>query len=200
MQLQENFDQFRQAGISVFAISYDPVGAQKAFADEAGITYPLLADPEHAAIEATGILNTLIRPEEEGFYGLPYPGSYVVGTDGRVEEKLFYQHYRTRPSAATVLRDGFGLDFELRENPRTDAEGDGTRIAATLGAEELVFMERATLYVDIDLDDGLHVYGDPVPDGYVATTVTVTAPEGVTVGEPRTRRRVPSRSQASLRR
>jgi hypothetical protein len=183
VQLQRNLDQFKKAGISVFAISYDPVGAQKAFADEAGITFPLLSDEKHEAIEATGILNTLVRPDEEMIYGVPFPGSYMVERDGTVEEKLFFQHYRTRPSAATVLRNGFGLDFEIRKNPRAEATGEGLRITATMGGESMVFMETSTLYVDIDLNEGLHLYGQPIPEGYIATEVTVSGPERVNIGD-----------------
>ena len=65
MQLQQNLHQFTKAGIAVFAISYDPVEAQAAFAEEFGITYALLADVDHQAIEATGILNTQNVPEAE---------------------------------------------------------------------------------------------------------------------------------------
>ncbi len=183
MQLQKNLEDFQAAGIAIFAISYDRVEAQAAFAEEFGITYPLLADPDHAVIEATGILNTLVRPEEEGVYGVPFPGSYMIGPDGTVEEKLFFQHYRTRPSAATVLRDGFGIDFELHNHPRADVESDGVRIAATFGGESIVYAEASTLYVDIDIDEGLHLYGQPIPEGYIATAVTVAAPEGIVIGE-----------------
>ena len=41
------------------------------------------------------------------------------------------------------------------------------------------------LYVEIKLDEGLHVYGQPIPEGYIPTEVTVTAPEGIVVSEPR---------------
>lgn len=184
MQLQKNLEEFKAQGISVFAISYDRVEAQAAFAEEFGITFPLLADPDHRVIEATGILNTLVQPEEEAIYGVPFPGTYVIGTDGTIEEKLFFQHYRTRPSAATVLREGFGLDFEVRNHPHADVEGDGVRISATLGSESMVFMETSILYIDIDLDEGLHLYGQPIPRGFIPTEVEVTAPEGIIVDEP----------------
>ena len=204
MQLQRNLHQFTEAGIAVFAISYDPVEAQAAFAEEFGITYSLLSDADHQAIEATGILNALSVPEaeidvtkvapfpvaaveemlQESTYGIPYPGSYLIGRDGTVIEKLFYRHYRTRPSVATVLRSGFGVDFEVRDHPRAEAGADGVRIRATLGTEAMVYMETASLYIDIDLDDGLHLYGQPVPEGYVATEVTVTGPDSVVVGAP----------------
>ena len=184
MQLQQHLPEFEAAGISLFAISYDDVDQQRKFADEFDISFPLLADPEHRVIEATGILNTLVEPDDS-VYGIPFPGTYVVGTDGRVEEKLFFQHYRTRPSASTVLREGFGLDFEVENHPHADVEGEGVRIEATLGGESMVFMETTMLYVDITLDEGLHVYGQPIPEGYIATEVTVDAPEGIVIGEPR---------------
>jgi AhpC/TSA family/Thiol:disulfide interchange protein DsbD, N-terminal len=183
VQLQRNLDQFNAANVALFAISYDPVDAQAAFADEHGITFPLLADPDHAAIEATGILNTLIEPHE-AVYGIPFPGTYVIGTDGTIEEKLFFANYRSRPSAATVLRDGFGIDFEIDDHPHADIQGDGVKISATLGGESMVFGEVATLYIDIDLDDGLHLYGQSVPDGFIATELTITAPERVRVSDP----------------
>jgi AhpC/TSA family protein/cytochrome c biogenesis DsbD-like protein len=184
VQLQQNLEQFEAANVAVFAISYDPRDSQQAFAEEFGITYPLLADPNHAVIEATGILNTLVEPEEN-VYGIPFPGSFVIGTDGAVEEKLFFQNYRTRASAATVLRDGLGLDFEVENHPHADASGDGVTISATLGGDGMVFAEVSILYVDIDLDEGLHLYGQPIPEGFIPTEVSVKAPEGVEVAETR---------------
>ena len=184
MQLQRNLAQFEAANVAVFAISYDPIEEQQAFAKEFGISYPLLADPDHAVIEATGILNTLVKPDES-VYGIPFPGSYVIGTDGTVEEKLFFQSHRSRPSATTVLRGGFGVDFEVESHPHADVSGDGVTISATLGNEGMVFGEVSMLYVDIDLDEGLHLYGQPIPEGFIATEVTAEAPEGVRVEETR---------------
>lgn len=184
MQLQQHLEEFDRQGIAVFAISYDPVDEQREFADEFGVTFPLLADPEHRVIEATGILNTLVQSDEP-VYGIPFPGTYVLGADGRVEEKLFFQHYRTRPSASTVLREGFGIDFEVTNHPQADVEGDGVRIRATFGGESMVFMETSMLYVDVDVDEGLHLYGEPIPDGYIPTRVEVSGPEGVRIEAPR---------------
>ena len=180
MQLQRNLAEFGDAGVAVFAISYDPVEAQRAFADQFGITFPLLADPDHAAIEAVGILNTLIEPDN-GLYGIPHPGSYVVGTDGTIEEKLFFQNFRNRPSAASVLRDGLGIDFGVSTHPAADASGSGVRVRATLGGETMVFGEVSTLYVDFEVDEGLHLYAEPIPEGYIPTTVSIEVPNRVRV-------------------
>jgi hypothetical protein len=40
------------------------------------------------------------------------------------------------------------------------------------------------LVVRCELGDGMHVYGQPVPEGMVPTTVTVSGPPGLVVGEP----------------
>ncbi len=192
MQLQRHLEQFDAAGVSVFAISYDPQEAQADFAREFGISFPLLADPDHEVIEATGILNTLVEPSH-GIYGIPFPGSYVIDQDGTVAEKLFFRSYRSRPSAATVLRDGIGIDFEVANHPRADASGDGVSISATLGSLEMVFAEVASLYVDLEVDHGLHLYGQPIPEGFIATEVTVSAPDRIHVGSPRYPETVPFR-------
>jgi DsbC/DsbD-like thiol-disulfide interchange protein len=49
----------------------------------------------------------------------------------------------------------------------------------------MVFEEETTLFVDIRTDDGLHLYGRPIPDGYIATEVAVEGPDDVEVGEVR---------------
>ena len=183
MQLQQNLEAFTKAGIRVFAISYDSVEVLARFAEEFGITFPLLYDQDSVVMKRFGILNTLIRPDEEN-YGIPFPGVYAVGEDGVVTEKAFYRYYRVRPSAQSVLKDLFDVQFDTGGDPYVEAAGEGARISAVLAADSLVFMQRAPLYVRIALDPGLHVYRAPVPEGFVATEVTVTGPEGLLVEAP----------------
>lgn len=178
MQLQRHLEEFQRAGIRILAISNDPVEALRAFAEEQGITYPLLSDADSRVIREFGILNTLIRPDER-VYGIPFPGSYVVDADGVVLEKLFYRRYQVRPTAESILKDAFGVDFDPDGHPRAQAEGGGVHVTATLATEALTFMQRTPLYVRLDLDEGLHVYGQPVPEGFIATEVSVGLPEGV---------------------
>ena len=73
------------------------------------------------------------------------------------------------------------------EPPRrvaAEVVGPGVRISATLGADALTLERPVPLHVRIDLDPGLHVYRAPVPEGFVATEVTVTGPEGLQVEAP----------------
>ena len=49
----------------MFAISYDPVEQQRAFAEACGITYSLLSDADQKMIEATGLLNDLVYADSK---------------------------------------------------------------------------------------------------------------------------------------
>lgn len=186
MELQRRLADFQAAHIAVFVVVPEPVEMLAAFVHEHGISYPVLSDADSAVIREFGILNTLID-EGEPRYGLPFPGSYLVGEDGTVGRKFFHRRYQERETAEVVLHDGFSLPLDMSGNPTVS---DGAAVTATLGGEGLAVAQLAELYVRIELADGLHAYGQPVPDGYIATEVTVTAPESVQVGAaryPRTR-------------
>ena len=184
MQLQQNLETFTAAGIKVFAISYDPVDVLAKFAEEFGITFPLLSDEGSAVMRQYGIMNTMVRPEETDYYGIPYPGTYAVGEDGRVTEKSFFRYYRVRPSAQSMLKDLFDVEFDTGGDPFVEAAGEGARVSAVLASDGLVFMQRDPLYVRIALNPGLHIYRAPVPDGFIATEVTVTGPDLLVVEQP----------------
>lgn len=183
MQLQRALPDFEAAGIRVFAISYDPADALARFAEEQGITYPLLSDEGSEVIRRFGILNTLVRPDES-VYGIPYPGAYVVDEDGVVAEKRFYRHFRTRATAESILKEAFGVDFDPGGHPRAQVEAEGVRLTVTLGADALRPMQRTPLYVRFDLGPDLHVYAPPVPEGFVAAKVELDLPEGIRAEEP----------------
>ena len=50
MELRDAHAKFREAGVALYAISYDDVGALAAFAKAYGIDYPLLSDVDSAVI------------------------------------------------------------------------------------------------------------------------------------------------------
>jgi hypothetical protein len=164
----------------VIAVLPDSQEALAAFAAEHGITYPLLSDAGSAVIREYGILNTLIRPDE-AIYGIPYPGLYITDEQGVVAEKIFHRRYQVRDDVESLLHTRFGAALHVSEDPIATAESPGVRVSAVLGGTEFVFQRRATLFVRVDLDAGLHVYGPPVPEGYVGTEVTVAGPEGLIV-------------------
>jgi peroxiredoxin len=98
VQLQEQIDAFREAGLGVVAMTYDAPALQQAFVARHGITYPMLSDVDATSVRALGILNTDHQPGDSA-YGIPYPG-------------VFVEAYSTRVDAEGVLRlarDTLGL-------------------------------------------------------------------------------------------
>ncbi|AEM56210.1 peroxiredoxin [Haloarcula hispanica N601] len=52
---QEHLPQFREGGITVYGVSMDDVATHDEFAEEEGLLYDLLADPDGAVAEAFGL-------------------------------------------------------------------------------------------------------------------------------------------------
>jgi hypothetical protein len=185
VELQDHKAEFDAAGIKLFAISYDSVEALGAFADHYGIEYPILSDIDSKVIRDFGILNTLVLPHETEFYGIPYPGSYLVGTDGLVTAKFFNQQYQARETAPAMMHAGFGLPIDPAHLSHAETNaGDGVNIRAELMTRTLHPRQRSLIYVTLELAEGLHVYGEPISDGFLPTTVIATGTEGLTFGEP----------------
>lgn len=167
----------------MYAISYDSPEVLTAFADEFGITYPLLSDTGSTVIRNYGILNTLIRPDE-AVYGIPYPGSYLTDGAGVVTEKSFYRQYRVRPATRSLLKDGFGVPLTPLSGPVAESSVPGIRVTAALGEHALVFQQRVSLYITLALDPGLHVYAPGAGGSMLGTTVEVDTPLGIETGAP----------------
>jgi hypothetical protein len=165
-------------------MSYDPVATLAAFADEHGITYPLLSDQGSQVIEQLGLLNEYMevmqahagRAVEPRHDGLPYPGTFVLNEDGVVIDKHFEVTHRVRPSGLSLLEDLGGSD--LIERAIVDEAGsDGVRVVAWLGSAHYREMQIQRLHLAVDIPEELHVYGEPIPDGYVPLTFEL-GPEG----------------------
>ncbi len=191
--MHDNIEQLAAKNIRVYGISYDPQSSLKDFAEQYGVTYDLLSDIDSAVIKKFGILNTLVSPDDtethpqtqRGFYGMPFPGVYVTDESGAVTEKFFYRHYATRASAGAIMNSALGKVLFPNEAPQTDFSDDQVKITAFLADESLKFEYRSALYVRFELAKGLHIYGDPLPDGFVSTTVSIDETKGLRTGAPR---------------
>ena len=180
MELQEHVDAFAAAGVRVIAVSPEPGDVIARFTERYGVTFPVLSDAGSAVINQYGIRNTDV-PEDHRLYGMPFPGAYLTDAEGRIAQKHFNTNYRVRESAEMVIRGDLGEWYDLDGYPA--AEG-GAAVSASLGSRELKPFQRVDLLVRIDLPAGQHAYGEPVPDGLVATSVTVTGPEELRVDAP----------------
>jgi len=166
--LGEKVKEFEAKGLKVAALTYDAVPALKHFSDRAGITYPLLSDAGSTTIRAFGLLNDSI-PEDNPFHGIPYPGTFIVGADGRVKSKYFEADYRERFTAAAILLKEFdeaGIRGSEIETPHLKLRTSASNQRAYAGS-------RMTLALEVELPERMHVYAPGVMPPYIPISWTL---------------------------
>ena len=82
---QSNLPKFKPTKAAVLGVSILDEKSQAKFADKYGLTFPLLADPEHEVAEKYGVWQKKSR------YGRSYMGiartTYLIGPDGKVQKR-----------------------------------------------------------------------------------------------------------------
>lgn len=163
----------------MFAISPDSVDILRRFGDKYRITYPLLSDVDATAIRAFGILNTSIAEDHE-HYGLPRPGTYMVGEDGRVFDKRFYEGHNVRDAINDVLRDAFEME-RAQMGPSATAVRPNARVTASFASATIRRAQTLTLTVSLDIEAGKRVYAPPGAEGRTPLDITVEGGDAVTL-------------------
>ena len=168
MELNRNRSEFEKLGLGVAALSYDSVAVLRNFAQRQGIAYPLLSDPDSAIIRRVGIFNEKV-PRGNFFYGIPWPGVFVLDKNGRVKAKYFEEDFRQRYSSADILVHLFGFTPAAAR-----AETNGHLAQVTTSASNAVVHsgERIALVVEVALRPGVHVYA-PGVEGYIPIVWTL---------------------------
>ena len=108
MQLTEIAEQFEEMGLSVVAMTYDSVEMLKTVEEDQGIEFALLHDEEVTHVNALGIRNMDYEPGDR-VYGIPYPGIFLVDSDGVIRAKFAEEDYRDRPDFEFVLEAAASL-------------------------------------------------------------------------------------------
>lgn len=191
MELQRTLPDFERIDVVPFAISYDPVAVLAKFAETHGIRYPLLSDEGSHAIRRLGMFNEHVYehhaaygiPKREQHWGVPYPGAFLLDEQGRVMQKRFQQSYRERETGVAILEHGFGGESSL---PKAEAQvqTEEVTVRATLDSDTYRWFQRLWLTVELTIAPGLHVYGRPIPSGYIPLSVEVAPIAGLEVGAP----------------
>ncbi|MCH9675764.1 MAG: redoxin domain-containing protein [Gammaproteobacteria bacterium] len=181
VELQRIHEQLDDAGYKVFAISNDSVDRLSTFAAQHNVTISLLSDEDSAVIRRFGILNTLIEPHEGRsmkWYGIPFPGTYIVGADGLITDKIFDQHHARRPSGNTLLHRVTGAipPGDDGNTPLDAAASADSEVTARvrLSDPHLRLEVISTLIIDVQIAAGRHIYGDGAPDEFTPARLTVT--------------------------
>ena len=161
------------------------------FAVAHGVTFPLLSDEGSKVIRELGMLDEQVyehhaafgvTDRNDRFWGVPYPGEFLLDERGLVTQKRFQKNYRERETSQTILEQGFGMEASSH-GPEARGEAGGVAVRAFLDAEQYRIYQRLRVNVEVVVPSGWHVYGLPIPDGYVPLSVAVAPIEGLEVGE-----------------
>jgi hypothetical protein len=184
--LRDSWAKFEAAGIKLYAISYDDQKALRVFGQKQEMPFPLLSDVDSEVIRSYGILNTSISKDDAMLWGIPYPGSYVVDEDGVVVAKFFHDTYKKRDSAEILIGAALGEVQLSEEAPSIGGGNDEVRITASVQGGKGTIRQGIYrhLVVRFELADGLHIYGEPVPEGMIPTTITASGPPGFVTEDP----------------
>lgn len=102
VQLTNLTEQFEALGFSITAISYDSVELLKEVQEDQEIGFPLLHDENVKHVNALGIRNLDYEPGHR-VYGIPYPGIFLVDSNGVIKHKFAEERYQDRPNFEGVL-------------------------------------------------------------------------------------------------
>ncbi len=98
-EFQDSVGDFKKKGAVVIGVSPDKPSAQAKFKLKYELSFPLLADTEHAVAEAYGVW------QEKSMYGKKYMGiartTFVIGADGTI--KKIFEKVKPEGHAAEVL-------------------------------------------------------------------------------------------------
>ena len=168
MELERSLAKFRAQGLGVAAISYDSPALLRHFSERmGGFHFPLLSDNGSKVIRAFGILNHNI-PEDHEWYGIPFPGTFVLDENGVVRAKYFEQMHRQRYTADSILVREFGASG----GKRVEVVTDHLRLVAFPAQDVASRGNRVTLALDLDLPPKMHVYALGV-EGYRPVVVEI---------------------------
>lgn len=122
-----------------------------------------------------------MKPGEAFLYGIPFPGSYVTDENGVVVSKFFHDTYKKRDSPELLIDAALGKITIADDAPQASGGDDEVKITAAIHGGKGTIRQgiRREVVVRFELGEGLHIYGEPVPEGMVPTSVKVSGPPGL---------------------
>lgn len=174
----------------MFSVSYDSVETLADFASEHGIDFPMLSDTGSRVIRRLGLLNEIV-PTQAAAYGMtfrseyegvPHPGTFVLDADGTIVDRWFEVSYRLRASGAAMMER---LTNRLDASAATvsaEANGNGVSVRAWSADSSYRPWTEIVVHVDVAIDTGMHLYGNPIPPGYHALGIGIRSQDAMYVG------------------
>jgi AhpC/TSA family/Disulphide bond corrector protein DsbC len=174
VELQGRVVALKRQGFGMAAVSYDAVPILADFSKRRGITFPLLSDPGSATIKRYGILNTTVPETNQQTYGIPFPGTFMLSTQGVVTSRFFEQAYQERSTVASImarLGNKVGVQSTTVSSPQLELTSFATDSTVAPGTQ-------FSLVLDVRPARGVHVYA-PGVTGYKPISLSVEAQPGL---------------------
>ena len=173
-ELQTRTADLTKNGIGLAAVSYDAVPILADFSKRRGITFPLLSDPGSATIKRYGILNTTVPETNQQSYGIPFPGTFMLNTQGVVTSRFFEQAYQERSTVGSIMaRLGNNIDVQATKvsSPQLELTSFATDSTVAPGTQ-------FSLVLDVRPAHGVHVYA-PGVTGYKPIAFSIQPQPGL---------------------
>jgi hypothetical protein len=179
VELQGRVAELKRQGLSVAAVSYDPVAVLADFSKRRGITFPLLSDTGSAIIKRYGILNTTVPETNQQNYGIPFPGTFMVNAHSVVTSRFFEPAYQERSTVGSIMaRLGRKVDVQATtlSSPQLELTSFATDSTVARGTQ-------FSLVLDVRPARGVHVYA-PGVTGYKPMAFSLQPQPGLLVRSP----------------
>jgi hypothetical protein len=180
VELQSRYADIQARGLGLVAITYDSVETLQTFSEARGIAFPILSDAGSVVIQEYDLLNREMQPETR-FFGVPYPGTFILDTEGRVTLRFFEQAFQERFTVSSIMVAlGDVVDGTDRNATRLTTDHLEALIYATDGT--VAPGNRFSLVVDVTPKDGMHVYA-PGDHTYQVLSLRVDTPDFIRAHE-----------------
>ena len=167
---------FTAAGVRLYVLSYDEPDALADFKSAHAVTFTMLSDPDSAVIRQFGILNSMIGEDDHPWYGVPYPGAYVIDSEGVVVAKFFENNFAVRSGPEQLLAAAQGREVILEGRSETT---ENVTVEVTLDGESLPAGLTREIVAVLRVPEGRHLYGEPVSGGLVAASIELDETPGI---------------------
>ena len=173
-ELQTRTADLAKSGIGLAAVSYDAVPILTDFSNRRGVTFTLLSDPGSATIKRYGILNTTVPETNQQSYGIPFPGTFMLNTQGVVTSRFFEQAYQERSTVGSIMAK-LGNKVQVQATTLSSPQLEMTSFATD---NTVAPGTQFSLVLDLRPARGIHVYA-PGVTGYRPIALSVEAQPGL---------------------
>ena len=184
MELESQADELRDKGFGIAVISYDSQEVMAAFAEQQGISFPMLSDVGSDTIRRFELLNpvpewalgdnaddplvqadvqtyvSVFNPSEM-MIGMAFPGTFMLDAEGRVTSRYFEDFYVERNTVSSIV---MRLDDRLEPVNAVRISTPQLELTTYLSEPELAPGNRFAVMLSVEPHEGMHVYAPGAED------------------------------------